>query len=85
MSREGTTAWAKIVPDNLFAFPPSMAVMTGGRVTQDDSMDGIGRVESGTETEQLPRTPGATRGWIRHSFLLIRVKGGFSAILDFLS
>ena len=24
------------------------------RVTQDDSMDGIGRVESGTETEQLP-------------------------------
>ena len=27
----------------------------GGRVMQDDSMDGIGRVESGTETEQLPR------------------------------
>ena len=27
---------------------------------QDDSMDGIGRVESGTETEQLPRRPGAT-------------------------
>ena len=26
----------------------------GGRVTQDDSMEGIGRVESGTETEQLP-------------------------------
>ena len=26
----------------------------GGRATQDDSMDGIGRVESGTETEQLP-------------------------------
>jgi hypothetical protein len=24
------------------------------RATQDDSMDGIGRVESGTETEQLP-------------------------------
>ncbi len=27
----------------------------GGRVMQDDSMEGIGRVESGTETEQLPR------------------------------
>jgi hypothetical protein len=26
----------------------------GGRVTQDDSMDGIGRVVSGTKTEQLP-------------------------------
>jgi len=25
------------------------------RVTQDDSMDGIGRVASGTKTEQLPR------------------------------
>ncbi len=28
----------------------------GGRVMQDDSMDGIGRVESGTETEQLPKS-----------------------------
>ena len=26
----------------------------GGRATQDDSMDGIGRVVSGTKTEQLP-------------------------------
>jgi len=26
-----------------------------GRAMQDDSMDGVGRVESGTETEQLPR------------------------------
>ena len=25
------------------------------RATQDDSMEGIGRVESGTETEKLPR------------------------------
>ena len=32
----------------------------GGRATQDDSMEGIGSVESGTETEQLPRTPVAT-------------------------
>ena len=32
----------------------------GGRETQDDSMEGIGSVESGTETEQLPRTPVAT-------------------------
>ena len=32
----------------------------GGRAMQDDSMDGIGRVASGTKTEQLPRTkPGA--------------------------
>ena len=51
-------------------FPPSMVVVcrgamrpTGmweGRVTQDDSMDGIGRVESGTEIEQLPRWQEAT-------------------------
>jgi hypothetical protein len=27
----------------------------GGRAMQDDSMDGIGRVASGTKTEQLPR------------------------------
>ena len=27
----------------------------GDRATQDDSMEGIGRVEFGTETEQLPR------------------------------
>ena len=34
--------------------------MGEGRTMQDDSMDGIGRVESGTETEQLSRmTPGA--------------------------
>ena len=29
--------------------------MAEGRTMQDDSMDGIGRVESGTETEQLSR------------------------------
>jgi len=29
--------------------------MVGGRTTQDDSMEGIGSVESGTETEQLSR------------------------------
>ena len=29
--------------------------MGEGRTMQDDSMDGIGRVESGTETEQLSR------------------------------
>jgi hypothetical protein len=39
------------------AFPTSMWV-TGGKATQDDSMDGIGRVVSGTKTEQLPRMPG---------------------------
>jgi len=34
--------------------------MGEGRTMQDDSMDGIGRVESGTETEQLSSaTPGA--------------------------
>ena len=31
------------------------------RATQDDSMDGIGRVASGTKTEQLPRTQRAQR------------------------
>ena len=29
--------------------------MGEGRTMQDNSMDGIGRVESGTETEQLSR------------------------------
>jgi len=32
------------------------------RATQDNSMDGIGRVESGTETEQLPREGARGRG-----------------------
>jgi len=33
----------------------------GGRAMQDDSMDGIGRVASGTKTEQLPRTKSGAR------------------------
>ena len=81
-----TSARARIVPDNPFAFPPSLAVMQEVRAhgrakveqcrsncreqCMDDSMDGIdtsprmgegrttqeqlSRVESGTETEQLP-------------------------------
>jgi hypothetical protein len=32
--------------------------------TQDDSMDGIGRVASGTKTEQLPRCARAAVGII---------------------
>jgi hypothetical protein len=31
-----------------------------GRTSQDDSMNGIGRVESGAKTEQLPRMAEAT-------------------------
>jgi hypothetical protein len=43
------------------------------RIMQDDCMDGIGRVESGTETEQLSRsTPGTkVEGGINNNIILI--------------
>ena len=47
--------------------------MVEGRAMQDDSMDGIGRVESGTETAQLSR---ATHGAVaeEHGSMLIHFR-----------
>jgi acyl-[acyl carrier protein]--UDP-N-acetylglucosamine O-acyltransferase len=47
---------AKIVPNNPFAFPPSMEVSVG----YYGCMDGTGRVESGTETESNAYVHGRT-------------------------
>ena len=50
---EGTTPWMEEVEQRRTQLPRTMQEQLS-RVTQDNSMDGIGRVASGTKTEQLP-------------------------------
>ena len=45
------------------------------RTTQDDSTDGIGRAESGTEAEQLSRCAGTALGYRTQGFMQRIIQG----------